>query len=389
MRIWVKGAFVIDALRETRNNQNRPENLMFSVFSQCAVLLVVRRPESLSTHVKGASDRRLLLWTTPGLPLCVYTRRAALGPARVYGCHTLWSGYAIELQHRWCMKRLLLLASAMASFATGDNAWTQRELRTTNSMRIVTWNLWFDHRRQSERLKLLLATLAKENADVIGLQEIVPDVAARIRQHAGVTARYDISENKISGYGCLLLVRRELNPAFAELPLPTTMGRSLVAAEIDTYGHAGTRRRVVGTVHLESLDSEPTRAAQLRQISAVEGLDVLCGDFNFDDVATWGEWIDPRRKRPPAALENNVLARTLPDFVDAWSTVFSKHSGLTFDGATNPWIRDRGERMRYDRVLVRKSLGRPVAAERLGASPAADGLFASDHYGLRVDVVML
>lgn len=159
------------------------------------------------------------------------------------------------------MRRLLLLA--MALFATEDDAWTPpRELRTTNSMRIVTWNVWFDHRRQSERLKLLLATLAKENADVIGLQEIVPDVAARIRQHAGVTARYDISENTISGYGCLLLVRRDLNPAFAELPLPTTMGRSLVAAEIDTYGHAGTRRRVVGTVHLESLDSEPTRAAR-------------------------------------------------------------------------------------------------------------------------------
>ena len=286
------------------------------------------------------------------------------------------------------MRRLLLLA--MALFATEDDAWTPpRELRTTNSMRIVTWNVWFDHRRQSERLKLLLATLAKENADVIGLQEIVPDVAARIRQHAGVTARYDISENTISGYGCLLLVRRDLNPAFAELPLPTTMGRSLVAAEIDTYGHAGTRRRVVGTVHLESLDSEPMRAAQLRQISAVEGLDVLCGDFHFDDVATWGEWRDPRRKRPPAALENNVLALALPKFVDAWSTVFSKHSGLTFDGATNPWIRDRGERMRYDRVLVRKSLGRPIAAERLGSSPAADGLFASDHWGLRVDVVML
>ena len=122
--------------------------------------------------------------------------------------------------------------------------------------------MWFDHRRQKERLKLLLALLAKENADVIGLQEVTTEVAARIRQHAGVTARYDISENDISAYGCLLLVRRELNPAFAELPLPTTMGRSLVAAEMDTYGHAGTRRRVVGTVHLESLDTERTILAR-------------------------------------------------------------------------------------------------------------------------------
>ena len=84
-----------------------------------------------------------------------------------------------------------------------------------------------------------------------------------------------------------------------------------------------------------------------------------------------------------------VLARALPDFVDAWSTVFPNNRGLTFDGATNPWVRDSGERMRYDRVMVRRSLGRPVAAERLGTTPARDGLFASDHFGLRVDVVML
>ena len=149
------------------------------------------------------------------------------------------------------MKRLLFLA--MASLAAPDDephtpdgteawttpprtpdaaaAWTQpRELRGRPPLRIITWNVWFDHRRQKERLKLLLALLAKENADVIGLQEVTTEVAARIRQHAGVTARYDISENDISAYGCLLLVRRELNPAFAELPLPTTMGRSLVAA---------------------------------------------------------------------------------------------------------------------------------------------------------------
>ena len=149
------------------------------------------------------------------------------------------------------MRHLLLLA--MASFATTDDeprtpdgtaasttpprtpdaaeAWTQpRELRGRPPLRIITWNVWFDHRRQKERLKLLLALLAKENADVIGLQEVTTEVAARIRQHAGVTARYDISENDISAYGCLLLVRRELNPAFAELQLPTTMGRSLVAA---------------------------------------------------------------------------------------------------------------------------------------------------------------
>ena len=84
-----------------------------------------------------------------------------------------------------------------------------------------------------------------------------------------------------------------------------------------------------------------------------------------------------------------MLARALPEFVDAWAAVFPNNRGFTFDGATNTWVRDSQERMRYDRVMVRRSLGRPVAAERLGTMPAGNGLFASDHFGLRVDVVML
>ena len=85
-------------------------------------------------------------------------------------------------------------------------------------------------------------------------------------------------------------------------------------------------------------------------------------------------------------LENAVLAEVLPDHVDAWHAVFPGDRGLTFDGAVNDHIRDKGERMRYDRVLVRSlSL---VDAARLGTTPGADGLFASDHFGLRVDVRM-
>ena len=81
------------------------------------------------------------------------------------------------------------------------------------------------------------------------------------------------------------MYKSRFHGAFADAP-DALVDSKQVAAELDTYGHAGTRRRVVGTVHLESLNTERTRAVQLRQISAVEGLDVLCGDFNFDDVAT-------------------------------------------------------------------------------------------------------
>ena len=75
----------------------------------------------------------------------------------------------------------------------------------------------------------------------------------------------------------------------------------------------------------------------------------------------------------------------LPDHVDAWHALFPGDRGLTFDGAVNDHVRDKGERMRYDRVLVHRSLPLSAAA-RLGTEPGADGLYASDHFGLRVDV---
>ena len=38
-----------------------------------------------------------------------------------------------------------------------------------------------------------------------------------------------------------------------------------------------------------------------------------------------------------------MLARALPDFVDAWAAVFPNNRGFTFDGATNRRVRDSGE----------------------------------------------
>ena len=151
-------------------------------------------------------------------------------------------------------------------------------------------------------------------------------------------------------------------------------GRS--QAQPDRYSVA-----TLAALHQQLSKEQKMSVSEKARVQTVESLRTIA------ELIIWGD------KHEPAifeyVLENNVLARALPDFVDAWSTVFPKNRGLTFDGATNQWVRDRGERMRYDRVMVRRSLGRPVAAERLGTTPAGDGLFASDHFGLRVDVVML
>ena len=253
------------------------------------------------------------------------------------------------------------------------------------ALRVVTWNVWFSERRQGERRALLLRELAREDPDVVGLQEVTDDVAARLRRHAGLVGRYAVSPNEVQGYGAVLLVRRALAPAFSELPLATKMGRTCVFAELSALAP---RRVAVATVHLESLDEERRRRAQLRAIAAaLAPFDsaALFGDFNFDDRATWGDWRPGRRKRPrKAALENEVLAEELPDYVDAWPRLFPGDRGLTFDGARNANVRDPGERMRYDRVVVRAA--RLADASLLGTRPDGDGLFVSDHFGLRVDM---
>mmetsp|Transcript_115181 Transcript_115181/g.308866 ORF Transcript_115181/g.308866 Transcript_115181/m.308866 type:complete len:193 (-) Transcript_115181:228-806(-) len=150
---------------------------------------------------------------------------------------------------------------------------------------------------------------------------------------------------------------------------------------------------VVATTHLESLSSAPWRRQQLEEASRClreyEGA-VLCGDFNFDDEKTWGDWRRPEPALGPGELENCVLGELLPDFADTWREVHPEDRGYTFDGEENPvCCRDRGERMRYDRLLARRGPGGwvPLAAELLGRGAIdSSGMRPSDHYGLLVDL---
>ena len=59
--------------------------------------------------------------------------------------------------------------------------------------------------------------------------------------------------------------------------------------------------------------------------------------------------------------------------------------GFTFDGAINPYVRDPGERMRYDRVMA-KGL-RPEQIEMLGKEREEAQPVPSDHFGLFATLV--
>ena len=251
------------------------------------------------------------------------------------------------------------------------------------TLTVATWNVWFDRQHMDQRFSALLRTLLTKAPDVVGLQEVVPALADALRAHEAVSALYEVSPNAIGSYGCLLLARRALHPHFIEIDLPTDMGRTLLVAEL-----AARPGMAVATVHLESLDSERVRGEQL--VVAARALGgathaVLMGDFNFDATRTWGEWRDGGVARTPGMLENDALPRILPHFVDAWPVLRGAEPGFTFDGAINPYVRDPGERMRYDRVMA-KGL-RPEQIEMLGKEREEAQPVPSDHFGLFATLV--
>lgn len=302
-------------------------------------------------------------------------------------------------------------------------ATTSRPESGEGQLRIVSWNVWFDRHKFDERMKVLMAESIGEAPDVICLQEVVPRLAEAVRSCEALCSRYDVSPFSISNYGCLLLARKSLAARFSQHDFPTLMGRRLLVAQLAPGAGSGVPAATplaVATVHLESLGNGPIRREQLklahRVLQATGGAAVLCGDFNFDATRHWGEWRErgaervqnfgPRSMPPGAAappaeaeaatassrvgfrlperepLENAALPTLLPGYVDAWAALRPDELGYTFDGAANPHVRDREERMRYDRVLVSPGL-EPTAVAMLGTEAL---LVPSDHFGLCVEV---
>jgi len=208
--------------------------------------------------------------------------------------------------------------------------------RPSSRLRVITWNVWFDSLCAHDRQLALMRELLSAAPDVVCLQEVLPGFLHALRGCEALKSVYEISPQDVGAYGCVILARHDLQPSFIEQRLPTNMGRTLLSAECGAGGRCG--GLVVMTTHLESLNNRGWRREQL-EIAAktLAGCPaaVLCGDFNFDDTKTWGDW---RRKAPangPTELENEVLKELLPDFSDTWRTVWPEDPGYTMDGEEN------------------------------------------------------
>jgi len=239
-----------------------------------------------------------------------------------------------------------------------------------DSLRIVTWNVWFGQLERRARQRALWERLEAVDPDVICLQEMIPEhlegpEIERFRERG-----YWLSDTHVFGYDVVMLSRVPVLE-HERRPQESEMGRALLLARLDTQPPL-----TVATIHLEST-SEMTdaRVRQLRDIDqhlASEPAVVLVGDMNFSDD-------DPR--------ETAEIAR----WHDVWPGLHPDDPGYTVDSHVNEMrylSKNRHVQKRIDRVFVRGEGWRARSIERLGTEPLADDplTFVSDHFGLRVDL---
>ncbi|MFJ6675034.1 RNA repair domain-containing protein [Actinosynnema sp. NPDC091369] len=237
------------------------------------------------------------------------------------------------------------------------------------ALRVLTWNVLWDRYDSdlidtARRRPLLLGELAAADADVIALQEVEPDLLAALLAQPWVRSAYTLDVDPtgpdVDRTGLVVLSRV---PVIEAARFPLGAHKAVGAVVVETAGGP----LVVAATHLTSdhtANGPAKRRAQLARVAeafaGVEGDVVLVGDFNDGGG------------RPGAALGMR----------DAWLEARDDEPP-TFDPVVNPLAAVSslsGRRSRLDRVFVRGRV-RCAGAELVGDRPA-DGLFASDHYGV-------
>jgi endonuclease/exonuclease/phosphatase family metal-dependent hydrolase len=233
-------------------------------------------------------------------------------------------------------------------------------------VQLLTWNVWFGAQQFRPRTAGLVREIARRRPDVIALQEVTPALRAILDYElAGYTLHGGQSP---FGYDVMLLTRGEVRD-FAELELPSEMGRRAIAVELASG-------LTVATVHLESTaPCVKQRAAQLALIGpwlAARTEDaILVGDMNFDDFA---------------ATESDVLDES---YVDLWQAMRRKEPGYTVDSVINTMRSDlRGKvQKRIDRAFLCSARWRAESIALVGTEPIdIHDTFVSDHFGLAVEL---
>ncbi|MBO65215.1 MAG: endonuclease [Actinobacteria bacterium] len=259
-------------------------------------------------------------------------------------------------------------------------------------VRIATWNLWWRFGDWESRQVAIRQTLEQVNADVICLQEVwssetgddqVKELAEHLNLHF---VRTPERWWKGHSFGNAILSRYPIAESEA-VRLPPVDSPGTRWALLAVLDRLGTRIPVICT-HLEyRFDQSVRRQEQVKAIYQLvasnhdpEGHPVLlAGDFNATPNSTEIRMITGEAPTPVEGLA----------LTDAWPQC-NESPGWTWDKA-NPYLEDATwPQRRLDYVFV--SWPRPapmgnIAAAHLAGVEPVDGITASDHWAVVVDLV--
>ncbi len=251
-------------------------------------------------------------------------------------------------------------------------------------LRVLTWNLWGRFGPWRERQARIEKTLARIDADLIGLQEVwaEPDrtfadvLAEKLGLHAVYASRLDV-EGIHLGVAILSrwpIVSHEHRP----LPAAGAPDERRLALRADVDGPRGPLQ--IFTTHLNwRFDHSHVRQAQVAVLADFVRSSpkrtyppILCGDLNATPTSDEIRMLTGR-----VAVPNPPLV-----FHDAWEAAGDGTPGYTWSNENPFAARDLEPNRRIDYVLVGWPKGGGaghVVSSRVEGAAAVDGLHASDH----------
>lgn len=276
------------------------------------------------------------------------------------------------------------------------------------SLRVLTYNIWFDHLEMRTRMQSIASIIVDSEADVVGLQEVTPESLVMLTEEKDFMSMYNlVKANFGSAYFCALFVKKGRpfrNPQWKPYS-NSIMGRGCTSCEVEIYPGKHVN---VGTTHLESFAGrhftgaaerpiqlqDATQHLFAKQINTIDIVgSLLFGDFN---------WKDPTAK---ADNDGNAIDFCHPngEWQDAWKTRHEKDPGYTYDGKRNLML-SHWWRNRFDRILYHGNItcGMTMLA---GDQPVDDNLtymkvsknlpprelpiFPSDHFAVLSQFIFL
>lgn len=265
------------------------------------------------------------------------------------------------------MRRALLALSLLTLLPAVVQA------RGADTLTVVSLNLWHDQHEWPKRLARILRELRTIRPDVICLQEVLqhatlPNQAQTLADSLGYQFTF-VSVDSVGRpkrYGNAILTRHPVLAAHERFLKPLDDWRVAAHVRIDFHG----RPVDVYDTHLHHThEGGAIRATQVRDLldfvatTRGRGALLVAGDFN-------------------APLHTDEMRLLEPAFADAYDTLHP--DATTAERATmNPLFEPNPTQI--DHVFVERAGNPalvPLACEVLFRQPDADGVWATDHFGV-------